>query len=166
MSGNSPKNHTLKYVGVYYRADIPADARNFSIPYITLNEDGTAIVYFGEALIDYVTQGTISPSYGNWKELRNNQVLVLTLDVSAQEDPNATPPINNFSPGRSTLLLDFSQSLNSPTIIARALVDLTGVPSSEWLNPSAGTLITNAPLTAPRQLKRICAFASDLNRSM
>lgn len=164
---NSSNNHSSKYVGVYYRSDLPGNdsIRNFSQPIITLNEDGTAIVYFGEALVDYVTDATISPTYGNWKEHKHKQIVVETLGFSAQQNPIVQPPIDTFGATRSTLLIDFSQSLNSPQIIARALVDLTGVPSSDWLKPNAGTLINNAAIT-PRQLKRICASASDLTRSM
>lgn len=42
-------SHSDKYIGVYYRSDV-TDGRLQTIPVITLNKDGTAIVYFGEAL--------------------------------------------------------------------------------------------------------------------
>ena len=124
-----------------------------------MNENGTAIVYFGEALINYVTAGTVSPSYGNWKYIGNHQVLVLTLDYTGLD----TPTEDSFFASRSTMILDFSESYNSPTIIARSSVSLAGVPSALYLDPNAGTVAFNGSI-APRQLKRICAFASDLNR--
>jgi hypothetical protein len=163
---NSPKNHPEKYVGVYFRSDVPGGDAGLlvSLPVLTLNVDGTAILYVGESLIDFVTGGTNSPFYGNWQVLSHKQVLVTVLGFFGQEDPNAEPPISIFSATRITYLLDFSQSLNSPTLIARSTVDLTGLPSSEWLNPSAGTLLSNTPIT-PRQFQRICAFASDLTRT-
>ncbi|MBA3604274.1 MAG: hypothetical protein H0W50_11715 [Parachlamydiaceae bacterium] len=159
---NSSEKHSSKFVGVYYRSDLPANDLSSSMPIITLNETGTAIVYLGEALIDFVTGGTVSPTYGNWKELKNHQVLITTLGFFGLENPDATPP-SQFGAQRLTFLLDFSD-LNSPTIIARAIVDLAGVPSSNFLDRSAGTLLFNAPI-APRELKRICAFDSDLTRT-
>ncbi|MBA2369823.1 MAG: hypothetical protein H0V82_12525 [Candidatus Protochlamydia sp.] len=161
---NSSRNHPSKYVGVYYRSDVPVDRLTASsLPIITLNENGTAIVYTGEALFDFVTTGTLSPAYGNWQVLENRQVLVTAVGFFGVENPS-DPTQSQFGAERLTFILDFSHSLNSPTIVARSVVDLSGVPSSQWLDPQAGTLRFNAPIT-PRQLQRICAFASDLTRA-
>ncbi len=157
---NSSRNHPSKYVGVYFRSDALPGPVSQSLPIITLNENGTAIVYFGEALINYVTAGTLSPNYGNWKYIGNHQVLVLTIGYFAIE--NSTE--NNFYATRSTMILDFSESLNSPTIIARSVVSLEGVPPTLYLDPNVGTIIFTNPIL-PRQLQRICAFASDLTRT-
>lgn len=156
---NSSRKHPSKYVGVYYRSDV-VDPPSQSLPIITLNENGTAIVYFGEALVNYVSAGTISPGYGNWKLIGNHQVLVFTLDYTAID----TATDNSFSAERSTMILDFSESLNTPNIVARSVVSLAGVPAALYLDPAAGTVIFNSPIT-PRPLKRICAFSSDLNRA-
>lgn len=156
---NCPRKHPSKYVGVYYRSDV-IDVNLASLPIITLNEDGTAIIYFGEALINYVSSGTISPEYGNWQPIGNHQVLVLVLGYSAIESSTE----NSFYATRSTMILDFSESFNSPTIIARAIVSLAGVLPAFYLDPNAGTIIANNPIV-PRSLKRICAFASDLDRA-
>lgn len=156
---NCSRKHASKYVGVYYRSDvININAQN--LPVITLNEDGTAIIYFGEALFDYISSGTSSPEYGNWKPIGNHQILVMTLGYSAIE----TSTENSFSAVRSTMILDFSKSLNSPTIIAQALVSLAGVLPAFYFDPNAGTVLFNNPIP-PRALKRICAFATDLERT-
>ncbi len=157
---NSSRNHPSKYVGVYYRSDALPGPVIQNLPIITLNESGTAIVYFGEALISYVTTGTLSPQYGNWKYIGNHQVLVLTIGYSAIE--NSTQ--NAFHAIRSTMILDFSESLNSPVIIAHSFVRLEGVPPALYLDPNVGTVVTFTNTILPRQLQRICAFASDLNR--
>lgn len=84
----------------------------------------------------------------------------MTLGYNAIE----TSTENSFYAIRSTMILDFSKSLNSPAIIAQALVSLAGVLPAFYFDPNAGTVLFNSPIT-PRSLKRICAFASDLDRT-
>ncbi len=164
---NSSKDHPSRYIGVYYRTNIPANIGvplDFLNPLITLNANGTAIFYDGLSVKEFVTEGIQTPFYGNWQDIGNNQVLITVLGFFGAEVPDATPPINDYQAIRQTFLLDFSQDINNPLLIARAVVDVTGVPSSEWLTEGAGRLITNT-FPTPRPLKRICAFSSDLSRT-
>lgn len=155
---NEAKDHPERFVGTYLRTD--ALTEGFAMPLYTLNADGTVVGTQGEALIRFVTEGTFGPLFGNWKYIGNEQVLVMAIGWSAID----TPETQQFSGARLTFIVDFSKSLNYPMIVARSTVSIDPpFPSALLLDPNAGTVIFNDPIT-PRQLQRVCAFSSDLTR--
>lgn len=167
---NGDKHHPEKFVGAYYRSDTTTLPDVQSRPMFILNENGVAESFDNIALYQYVTSGEVAPGFGNWQHIGKNQVLVMTLGTSAAEDPfkytanDPNCPASVYVVTRDTWILDFSKSLNSPQIIARSSVFFPAdAPSALYLDPNAGTVLYNDPIE-PRQLQRICAFASDLDR--
>ena len=150
--------HPQEYVGIYFRSDVVSSDQ--SNPIVTLNADGTAILYYGFALDHYVTEGTVSPGYGNWEYSGDGKVLVMTLSYTALD----TPAESFELVARDTFIIDFSCSLDFPLLVARSLVELPVLPSCDYSDPNAGTVIFNDPI-APRQLERVHAFGSDLYRN-
>lgn len=155
---NEASDHPARFVGTYLRTDVTSEG--VSTPLFSLNADGTVVGTSGEALLRFVSEGTFGPLFGNWKYIGNHQVLVLQIGWQALD----TPRFQEYSALRFTYLIDFSSSLNSPRITARAITVIDPpFPSSALLDPNVGITI-NDPIT-PRQLQRVCAFGSDLLRT-
>lgn len=163
---NQHEKHPEYIEGSYYRSNVVSLEIASARPLLTLNDNGTAIMYNGLALYRYLTGGTGSPAHGSWKYIGNDRILVMVLDFEASE--SIFTSLTTFVADRITLLIDFSESRDSPQIIARSVVQFTAEASETYLDPEAGLLLVNeitSPLIEPFQLKRISAFGSDLFRN-